>query len=1052
MGYGVSGLDPYEGYSEFSHMGRNYGNPLVNMLMSVGLGSNYMPQSPTGQSYYDSFIARSRTQNMMGLQSSAFANNMLATNMGMQNNPFSGILGAMGASPDSMIGKVMSPMLGGNPMASSMQIYSKMAGANVMGTFGRLGSISPGETMQVMNALGNNIYKKQSFEGPGGSKGEYNRRIQDHVLAEAEKGGKGLEYARDLGFNIPADASGNITPAGRAAIKGMDFYEEGGEASRKMRDKISARQIAAFDIESALPGLTEANKAKPAPLKAGEVDTEDARINREKAEAKVAEAEKKITTLLSDKLKLSDEEITNLKTAGRIDAKKVATHASRLTNLTPDERIFMEGKAAQEAGSTTTGFNFINSRGFKLEDFTSAFAKGSELRMLGNQKNMSPAASMADFSKYGGGAMSAARGLVGNKSGEELMSFMNDFAGRSNVSLGSEKGAGEMEALLRKTKATASVAGVGIKTMLEIIKATHDLAASNPQLQYMNATAHTEMALKAVGNAAISGAQMSSEEYRAAGGDRGLATRDITEKQSYAQSSLAGFKASLRYMAAPMDEKVREKVDQILAEAHTGRDLNQAVEKVARVTGKSYSEVYTRGNSSVMQREALARPDIAEKTYNEADKSIVASFYEGGKRFGLNEAKIKKDFAAYMANNGNLEDFRSTLIGSLDSQGQETYTQYRGTIDRDLMESLRGPEDRKKYDAMVSRQVELETALDKKFAGKNAPVSTQILDVMMSGKGLGSKETADALAGIFATSDSDSSGVKQIMKSAEDAGAKIAELTTVSTGNDDIKKRGLSGEINKITEARRAQMLARGDTSGAAKLFKIDDADLDKVAVLKSIKGASPEKFKKMLDTFRQEKSANTLTEGNARLLEGLEVLEKTGNIDSASAIGRIQQGDLKAFAAGTIQAKVDYDVKAYTHDKKALVTQHMGDRLAENAKLTKGNEISKAMQQKEYREPGGKVNWEKMLEDYNTRGSGKNTYFDRMSEDQFKKVAKSTLGAGLSQMQDSRNVVDQTAAAEKAAQNPMADATKAMQDLTEAINSGGAVGTALTALALVLK
>ena len=453
-----------------------------------------------------------------------------------------------------------------------------------------------------------------------------------------------------------------------------------------------------------------------------------------------------------------------------------------------------------------------------------------------------------------------------------------------------------------------------------------------------------------------------------------------------------------------------------------------------------------------MQREALARPDIAEKTYNEADKSIVASFYEGGKRFGLNEAKIKKDFAAYMANNGNLEDFRSTLIGSLDSQGQETYTQYRGTIDRDLMESLRGPEDRKKYDAMVSRQVELETALDKKFAGKNAPVSTQILDVMMSGKGLGSKETADALAGIFATSDSDSSGVKQIMKSAEDAGAKIAELTTVSTGNDDIKKRGLSGEINKITEARRAQMLARGDTSGAAKLFKIDDADLDKVAVLKSIKGASPEKFKKMLDTFRQEKSANTLTEGNARLLEGLEVLEKTGNIDSASAIGRIQQGDLKAFAAGTIQAKVDYDVKAYTHDKKALVTQHMGDRLAENAKLTKGNEISKAMQQKEYREPGGKVNWEKMLEDYNTRGSGKNTYFDRMSEDQFKKVAKSTLGAGLSQMQDSRNVVDQTAAAEKAAQNPMADATKAMQDLTEAINSGGAVGTALTALALVLK
>jgi len=989
---------------------------------------------------------------MMGLQSSAFSNNMLSNKMGMQNNPLSGVLGAMAASPDSMIGKMMGPMLGGNPMAASMQVYSKMTGANVMGNFGRMGNISPGETMEVMNSLGKNIYKTQQFEGPGGGKEEYNKRIQDLLLGEAEKGEKGLDFVKDLGFNLPVDKNGKLTDEGRTAIKKMDFYAEDGEVSRKMRDKISSRQIVATDIEATLPELDRAKKAKPTAPKAGVEEPEEAKEKRKKAEAKVAEAEAKITDLLKAKLNTSEEEISKLKTEGNIDTKKVKAYAAKLTNLTPEERIYMEGKDAQAAGGKTTGFNFLNSRGFKMEDFTSAWAKGAELRMLGDQKGMTPAASMDAFSKHAGGAMSAARGLVGNKSGEELMGFMNEFVGRGNVDLSSEKGAGEMESLLRRTKATARTAGVGIKTMLEIIKATHDLAGSNPQLQHMNATAHTEMALKAMGNAAVTGAQMSPEEFRAAGGSQGIATRDITEKQTYAQSGLAGFKASIRYMSKPMDKKVQEQVDEIMAGVHTGRDLNQAIEKVARVTGKSGAEVLAQGNNTLMQQEALARPDIAKKTYDEADKAVVASFYAGGKRFGLDEAKTKKDFAAFVAGGGNLEDFRAKLIGRLDTKGQQTYSQFKGTIDRDLIESLRGPEERKKYDAMIASQVSLETELDKKFAGKNAHVATQILDVMMSGKDLGSKETADAMAGIFATTDSDAPAMKQIMKSAEDAGAKMAEMTAVSTSDEDLKKRGIHHEINKVTESRKAQMLARGDTEGAAKLGSISEADLDKVAVLKSVKGASPEKFRKMLDTFRKEKQDGTITKDNERLLGGLEVLEKTGTIDSEGAVSRVQRGDLKGFSAATIQAKVDYDVKAHTSDKKAMVTQHMGERLAENAKLGTGKEISAAMQQKDYKGAGGKVNWEKMLEDYNTRGTGKNTYFDKMSDEQFRKVSKSTLGSGLAQMQDSRNIAEQSDAAEKAAQNPMADATKAMENLTEAINSGGPIGKALSDLANVLK
>ena len=73
-------------------------------------------------------------------------------------------------------------------------------------------------------------------------------------------------------------------------------------------------------------------------------------------------------------------------------------------------------------------------------------------------------------------------------------------------------------------------------------------------------------------------------------------------------------------------EKVAKKVDEILAGVHTGRDVNRAIEEVAAATGKSGSEVRDTGNNILMQQEALARPEIAKKTYEEADKAVVASF------------------------------------------------------------------------------------------------------------------------------------------------------------------------------------------------------------------------------------------------------------------------------------------------------------------------------------------------------------------------------------------------------------------------------------------
>ena len=130
--------------------------------------SNYMPQPLNGQSMYDSLIQRERSRQFAQLQASSFGNNALFKNLGIEGSPIMSMLGMMAASPDSMTGKLLNNVLGGNPMAASMQLYAGLAGSTQMGAFGRLDSISAGETESVMQSLANNFYKRQEYEGSGG--------------------------------------------------------------------------------------------------------------------------------------------------------------------------------------------------------------------------------------------------------------------------------------------------------------------------------------------------------------------------------------------------------------------------------------------------------------------------------------------------------------------------------------------------------------------------------------------------------------------------------------------------------------------------------------------------------------------------------------------------------------------------------------------------------------------------------------------------------------------------------------------------------------------
>ena len=203
-------------YSGYSH-GMNLGHPMLNLAAMFMLHGNQMPQRRSGQDTYDAFIQQERSMDMMKLQSGSFMNNQVFQRLGIGgNNPAITALSMGGAfSPDSMLGRVLTPALGGNPMAATMRAYTGLAGASTMGSFGRIDNLSAGETQSVMNSVADNFYNHQRYESSdAGGTGHQERlrvKTQDYLNTQldtiAQKPGsaeakRSIKNLKAQGFNF----------------------------------------------------------------------------------------------------------------------------------------------------------------------------------------------------------------------------------------------------------------------------------------------------------------------------------------------------------------------------------------------------------------------------------------------------------------------------------------------------------------------------------------------------------------------------------------------------------------------------------------------------------------------------------------------------------------------------------------------------------------------------------------------------------------------------------------------------------------------------------
>jgi hypothetical protein len=197
-------------FSEYSPYGRNYGNPGANLLMRSLFGFNYAPKPQNGQGMYDAYFQRERSREFYNIQKEAFSNNMLFRAGGL--DPASSMMkfgSGMFSNPDGMVSRMLSPLIGGNPMAAQMQLYAGLNGANVMGAFGRIEGVSKGETDRMMQALEKSFYKTKPYA---------------QVAKEADESfrqdlSQNPEYARQMGVGVPSNKEGEVDLEASEALK-----------------------------------------------------------------------------------------------------------------------------------------------------------------------------------------------------------------------------------------------------------------------------------------------------------------------------------------------------------------------------------------------------------------------------------------------------------------------------------------------------------------------------------------------------------------------------------------------------------------------------------------------------------------------------------------------------------------------------------------------------------------------------------------------------------------------------------------------------------------
>ena len=141
----------------------------INPVLQTVFGKNAIPRPENGESMYDALQKQNRDIESRELSEQQFSNNPLFQRLGISDNPIVKFIGKATAFQKPQSSNVFD-VVGGNTGAAASSLHNNMQGANMMGNFGRLTGVTPGETKDAIEQAKKQFYKTTPSEADGNAK------------------------------------------------------------------------------------------------------------------------------------------------------------------------------------------------------------------------------------------------------------------------------------------------------------------------------------------------------------------------------------------------------------------------------------------------------------------------------------------------------------------------------------------------------------------------------------------------------------------------------------------------------------------------------------------------------------------------------------------------------------------------------------------------------------------------------------------------------------------------------------------------------------------
>ncbi len=558
-------------------MGYSTGNMYIDLLFNMMAGGKLAPKPATNskQSAYSAYLNYNRSQDFLSLMRKSTADSFAMQKMFGKVDPDSMVmrsfLSPFLTNPDSLVSKALATVNGGNPVKAQMGMYADLTG-QTMGAFGQVGNASAREVTGLADTLYKRFYKSENIDKQYA--GEYVKQARNNAAKIISRDGLSGDFVND--FDAALGSSAGIS-AYQSRYGTGDNEKLGGilKSNLDRTNQIKADpNLTDSQRKKAIDDLVDGSQRAAKKL----IDT----ISNPEAQAKMATA---FRTAIGEGTQAGVQGFTD----------KYNTQMGRLASVMEGvSKIYDQADANGGQGTKRiTGVNFDNTRGFQIEDITSAFTKAADLRLM-SRKSMTD--SMQDFGQNGLSVLDAARGLYGNdKTGAELVTEIHNLLGKGSTDLGDPAQAREMEDLFRRVKASAHIAGISIESMVGIINETKRITELSPRLNALSGARIAEFSRKSMNTTTAQAAFFGQEQMRLMGGPQGVFdANQAGELQAIAQPISQNAYALYNHFSQRKDAgsvKATAIIKQFLARkdisGNAREDLNQLTAQVASVSGEN---------------------------------------------------------------------------------------------------------------------------------------------------------------------------------------------------------------------------------------------------------------------------------------------------------------------------------------------------------------------------------------------------------------------------------------------------------------------------------